>query len=213
MIGVYGGTFNPVHYGHLRTALEVRECFELDDLKMIPCRVPAHRGEPDVSAEHRLRMLELAVAGTPGLSVDRRELDRPGPSYMVDTLQSLAAELPGSGLVLFVGADAFTGLEGWYRWRDLFDYAHIVVMTRPGFQPSVLGDFMRARLAARRDELRDARAGKLFFQAVTLLDIAATQIRRIVADGTNPRFLLPDAVLAYIQQHQLYRASSTPTET
>ncbi|WP_426994643.1 nicotinate-nucleotide adenylyltransferase [Methylomonas sp. CM2] len=213
MIGVYGGTFNPVHYGHLRTALEVRECLELDDLKMIPCRVPAHRGEPDVSAEHRLRMLELAVAGTPGLSVDRRELDRPGPSYMVDTLQSLAAELPGSGLVLFVGADAFTGLEGWHRWRDLFDYAHIVVMTRPGFQPSVLGDFMRARLAARRDELRDARAGKLFFQAVTLLDIAATQIRRIIADGTNPRFLLPDAVLAYIQQHQLYRASSTSTET
>jgi nicotinate-nucleotide adenylyltransferase len=144
MIGVYGGTFNPVHYGHLRTALEVKELFELEQLRLIPCRVPPHRDEPEVPAHIRLQMLEAAVSGTPGFSVDRRELDRAGPSYMVDTLHSLRSEIGNMPLLLFIGADAFGGLERWHQWQRLFDYAHIVVMTRPGYAGLALSAFLQA---------------------------------------------------------------------
>lgn len=211
MIGIYGGTFNPVHYGHLRTALEVRELFDLDELRLIPCRLPAHRDEPEVPAEFRLRMLEIAVADTPRLNVDRRELDRDGPSYMVDTLGSLREEHADTPLLLFIGADAFAGLERWHRWRALFDYAHIVVMTRPGHVVQALPDFLRQRLSEDRTQLRNRPAGCLFFQAVTLLDISATRIRQIIAAGDNPQFLLPDSVLAFIQQHRLYQAAPLTT--
>lgn len=212
MIGVYGGTFNPVHYGHLRTALEVAELFELEQLRLIPCRLPAHRQQPDVAAEMRLEMLKLAAADTPGFYVDRRELDREGPSYMVDTLQSLHAEHPDSGLLLFVGADAFAGLANWHQWRRLFDYAHVVVMTRPNGQKQALPDFLRQRVCEDRRQLLQQRAGRLFFQTVTALDISATAIRDLLARGRNPKFLLPDKVIAYIRRHQLYLSSEQDIE-
>lgn len=209
MIGIYGGTFNPVHYGHLRTALEVKELFKLDELRLIPCRLPPHREQPDVSGEMRLQMLQIAADDTQGFRIDRCELDREGPSYMVDTLKSLRVENPDMPLLLFIGADAFAGLESWHQWQRLFDYAHIVVMTRPGFNRQPLSDFMQQRLIVDRTSLRARQAGCLFFQPVTLLEISATQIRHIIANGGNPRFLLPDAVLAFIQQHQLYQAPLT----
>jgi len=207
MIGIYGGTFNPVHYGHLRTALEVKELFKLDQLRLIPCRLPAHKQEPDVSSEMRYQMLTLAVANVQGFQVDRRELDREGPSYMVDTLQSLRKELGKQSLLLFVGADAFAGLESWRQWRQLFDYAHLVVMTRPGFHRRQLPDFLEQRLLVNREQLAASQSGGLYFQEVTLLDISATHIRQLLAAGGNPQFLLPDKVLAFIQQHQLYQAA------
>ncbi|MGZ4958132.1 MAG: nicotinate-nucleotide adenylyltransferase [Methylomonas sp.] len=206
MIGVYGGTFNPVHYGHLRTALEVRALFKLDELRLIPCRLPPHRELPDVPGEMRLQMLQIAAGGAPEFRVDRRELDREGPSYMVDTLRSLRAENPDKPLLLFIGADAFAGLESWHQWQRLFDHAHVVVMTRPGFKRQPLSEFLQQRVIADRTALSVRPAGCLFFQPVTLLDISATQIREIIATGGDPRFLLPDAVLAFIQQHQLYQA-------
>jgi len=208
MIGIYGGTFNPVHYGHLRTALEVAELFELDRLNMIPCRLPPHRSEPDVDGEMRLAMLQLAIADTPALFADRRELDREGPSYMVDTLASLRAENADDGLILFIGTDAFAGLDRWHRWQHLFDYAHVVVMTRPGCKMPVMPEFLRERLCQDRRQLQQKTAGCLFFQAVTALDISATAIRELITSGRNPRFLLPDAVIAYIRQHQLYTSSN-----
>lgn len=208
MIGVYGGTFNPVHYGHLRTALEVKELFDLEQLRLIPCRLPPHRQQPDVDGEMRLAMLNLALADTPGLFADRRELDREGPSYMVDTLASLRAENPDSALILFIGGDAFAGLERWHLWKRLFDYAHIVVMTRPACQMPVISEFLSERLTDKRRQLQQTKAGRLFFQAVTALDISATAIRQLIAAGRSPKFLLPDAVIAYIQQHQLYLSSN-----
>lgn len=207
MIGIYGGTFNPVHYGHLRTALEVKELFELEQLCLIPCRLPPHRDEPEVPAEIRLQMLEAAIADVPGFSVDRRELDRPGPSYMVETLQSLREELGSElPLLLFIGADAFAGLAGWYQWRHLFDYAHLVVMTRPGFSGTVLPAFLQQRCAHTGEQLRSQAAGFLYFQEVTALAISATAIRQLLAIGRNPRFLLPDAVISLIGRYQLYQA-------
>lgn len=208
MIGIYGGTFNPVHYGHLRTALEVKELFELEQLRLIPCRLPPHRQQPDADAEQRLAMLTLAIADSAGLQADRRELDRAGPSYMVDTLASLRAENPDRGLILFIGADAFAGLERWHRWQQLFDYAHVVVMTRPACQMPKLSEFLRKRLCEQRGQLQRQTAGSLFFQAVTALDISATAIRELIMAGRNPQFLLPDSVIAYIRQHQLYLSSN-----
>ncbi len=209
MIGIFGGTFDPVHYGHLRSALEVKDIFGLDEVRLIPCASPPHREQPAVTANMRLQMLELAIENQPGLKIDTRELDRykeseQTPSFMVDTLKSLRQEFPSEPLLLFIGTDAFTYLTGWHQWQQLFDYAHIVVMTRPGFETQQLDDFFKARLAKDINELAQASAGKLCFQQVTQLDISATAIRDIIARKQNPGFLLPDAVIEYIKQHQLY---------
>lgn len=212
MIGVYGGTFNPVHYGHLRTALEVKELFDLEQLRLIPCRLPPHRQQPDVDGYMRLTMLNLALADTPGLFADGRELDREGPSYMVDTLASLRAEYSDSTLILCIGTDAFASLERWHLWQKLFDYAHIVVMTRPTYQMPVLSKFLSERLTDERRQIQQTKAGYLFFQTVTALDISATAIRQLIAAGRSPKFLLPDSVIAYIQQHQLYHSSNQDTQ-
>ncbi len=208
MIGIFGGTFDPVHYGHLRSALEVKDIFGLDEVRLIPCAKPPHRDEPVVTAKMRLQMLELAITNQPGLKIDTRELDRydphQAPSYMVDTLKSLRQEFPTEPLLLFIGSDAFKHLTGWHQWQQLFDYAHIVVMTRPGFEIQQLDGFFKARLACGINELAQANAGKCCFQQVTQLDISATAIRGIIADKKNPGFLLPDAVIEYIKQNKLY---------
>lgn len=156
-----------------------------------------------------MQMLAAAVADTPGFFADRRELERDGPSYMVDTLAALRSELADdTPLLLFIGADAFAGLERWHRWQRLFELAHVVVMTRPGFLHGPLPDFLQQRLADDSRLLSDAPAGRIYFQPVTALAISATEIRRLIAAGRSPQFLLPDRVIALIRQHQLYQATT-----
>ena len=205
MIGVFGGTFDPVHFGHLRSALEVNDVFGLSKLLLIPSAQPPHRAEPAASATERLQMLELAINHHPELCVDARELERDSPSYMVDTLRCLRHDYPQETLLLFIGADAFKQLMSWHQWPHLFDFAHIVVMTRPGVVLETLADFFKARHCQQLTELASTRAGKLYFQQVTPLDISATAIRQMITQQQNPGFLLPDTVLAYIRQHQLYQ--------
>lgn len=204
MIGVYGGTFDPVHFGHLRTALEVKEIFGLDELRMIPCFIPPHRDSPSAPSSKRVDMLNLALDGRPGMIVDTREIDRGGPSYMVETLQSLRIEFGEKPLLLFVGADAFAGLGKWFQWQHLFDFAHLVVMTRPGYEPTRLDGFLTEHWVENERVLHDRPAGALFFQPVTQLEISATAIRRIIAEHRDPGFLLPDSVIQYIRHHKLY---------
>lgn len=204
MIGLFGGTFDPVHYGHLRAALEVKGFFNLDEVRLIPSSVPPHRAQPLASAIQRLEMLKLAVQNQPGLKIDTRELEREGNSYMVDTLRSLRGEFPDRSLILFIGCDAFNGLTTWHHWRQLFDYAHIVCMTRPGFAIHDLVDFFRARLTNEIAHLEQSAAGKLFFQTVTHLDISSTAIRKMIAEKRNPGYLLPDNVIEYIHRNMLY---------
>ena len=206
MIGVYGGTFDPIHYGHLRTALEVKEHFALDELRLLPCAQPAHRADPEVSADMRLQMIKLAIEGYPQFACDTRELKRAGPSYMVDTLASIRAEIAAVPLVLFIGTDAFNGLTAWHRWQNLCDYAHIVVMTRPHFEPEPLADFFKDKLVDDRQSLKSCPGGKIYFQRVTQLDISATSIRQMFADKKNTSFLLPESVIDFIQANRLYRA-------
>jgi len=207
MIGIYGGTFNPVHYGHLRTAIEIYERLALDELRLLPCSLPAHRGIPEVSAEMRLEMLQIAIKNYPQLRIDDRELKRTGISYMVDTLASIRAEIGEySVLFLIIGSDAFNDLSTWYQWQRLFKYAHVVVMMRPMVTPRSLSDFYRQRQVSDIDSLKSVASGKIYFQQVTQLDISATSIRRVFTEYKNPSFLLPESVIKYIQAHQLYGA-------
>jgi nicotinate-nucleotide adenylyltransferase len=210
MQGIYGGTFDPIHFGHLRTALEVKEAVGLDEVRFVPCRIPPHRGIPGASPEQRLAMLRAALRDPePGFRIDTRELERPGPSYMVDTLASVRGEIGAEPLGLVVGLDAFCGLHRWHRWRELFDLAHVLVMRRPGPPPD-LPDELRALLQGRAadtaDALRESPAGRVHFVSVTQLDISATRIRSAVAAGSNPRYLTPDAVLSLIHTLGLYRS-------
>lgn len=205
MIGIFGGTFDPVHYGHLRAALEVKEIFRLDEIRLIPSAKPPHRPAPKVSPAMRLEMLKLAVAIQPGFIVDKREIDRAGDSYMLMTLESLRQDFPDKPLLLFIGSDAFNRLDTWYRWRQLFDLAHVVVLTRPGYLIGKLDDFYASRQASKPVQLIEQLAGKLYFQTITQLDISATAIRTMIAQNNSPRFLLPEAVLTYIYKHQLYK--------
>jgi nicotinate-nucleotide adenylyltransferase len=206
MIGIFGGTFDPVHYGHLRSALEVKEIFGLAEVRLILSAQPPHRTVPQASIGMRLDMLQLAVKKQPGFIVDTREIARAGVSYMVMTLESLRQDFPEQPLLLFIGSDAFNQLTGWYQWQRLFDFAHVVVLTRPGYRVGQLDDFFTARQSANKQELSEQLAGKLYFQPITQLDISATAIRDMIANKHNPAFLLPDAVLAYIKEHELYQA-------
>jgi nicotinate-nucleotide adenylyltransferase len=210
VIGIYGGTFDPIHYGHLRTALEVKEAVSLDELRFIPSQIPPHRDTPGATPEQRLAMLQAALQdGEPGFRIDTRELERPGPSYMADTLASIRAEIRAEPLGLIVGLDAFLGLARWHRWRELFELAHVLVMQRPGPAPEFPAE-LQAQFDTRATEdtaaLRECSAGRIHFVAVTQLDISATGVRSAIASGRSARYLTPDPVLALINRLNLYRA-------
>ena len=209
-IGILGGTFDPVHIGHLRGALEMVEQFSLDELRLIPAARPPHRGQPQTSAEDRLAMVRSAVAGVAPLTVDDRELKRDKPSYTIDTLESLRAELAAHDqLFLILGWDAFCGLPGWHRWSELLEHCHILVWQRPDAdsEPSQeLRDLLAARSISDPQAL-DGPGGKIAIVWQTPLQVSATQIRQLLASGRSVRYLVPDAVLAYIQAHGLYPAS------
>ncbi len=206
MIGVFGGTFDPVHYGHLRTLLEVCELLPLSEVRLIPCHIPAHRGVPGATPKQRLAMLQLALQDIPRFVVDQRELDRGGRSYTVDTLTSLRDELGAAPLCLILGMDAFIKLDTWHEWSRLIELAHIVVMQRPGcVMPSgaVAELVARHRVNDKKYLMRSA-AGGIWFQQVTQLEIAATAIREQVAQERDIRFLLPETVREYIKANNLY---------
>lgn len=208
MIGIFGGTFDPVHFGHLRPALEVYQALGLRELRLIPCHVPPHRGMPRASAEQRLAMLTLAAQDVPGFVVDDRELRRPGPSYMVDTLRSLRAESADEPLCLILGMDAFIRLDTWHRWQDLMELAHIVVTRRPGSrlpEGGAVADLVEMAQSHEPRELSRRMAGCVYFKDVTQLDISATEIRRSLAGGQDIRFLVPEPVRLYLEAHGLYR--------
>lgn len=204
--------FDPVHFGHLRSAVEVRESLGLDQLRLVPCARPPHRAGAVASAEQRRTMLELAIAGEPGLAVDDREMRRDTPSYTVDTLVSLRAELPATPLCLVVGIDAFLGLPAWHQWQTLFNLAHIVVLERPGRDPAmseILRAEMQARLTTDAADLHRTLAGHVLMQRVTQLPISSTALRESLARGRSVRYLLPDVVYRYIQSHDLYGPART----
>lgn len=207
MIGVYGGTFDPVHFGHLRSAVEVAEQLALTKVLMIPSARPPHRHPPHVSVQHRWQMLQLALADNSLLVADDREIKRQGLSYMYDTLASIRQEIGDQPLCLILGSDAFAQLHTWYRWRELFDLAHIVIVQRTGngipWSEEVTAQFV-GRKVDDASVLRQVCCGMIYCMEVTRLSISATDIRARLARGHDVRYLIPDSVYRYIRQHMLY---------
>jgi len=208
-LGILGGTFDPIHHGHLRPAQEIQHALGLAEILVIPAFLPPHRDPPVATAEQRLRMAELAVAGLSGFRVDDREIRRRGLSYTVLTLESLREEHGERPLCLLLGMDAFQGMESWHQWKRLPILSNFIVVTRPGWAAPVAGDlpsWARDRLAHSPDELAHSTAGRIFFQPVTPQDISATSIRAAIAGGKPVDNMLPPAVLDYIHSHQIYHS-------
>jgi nicotinate-nucleotide adenylyltransferase len=209
MIGILGGTFDPVHFGHLRPALDCLQALGLDEIRLVPLNVAVHRAPPVASSAQRLAMLEAAIAGQPGFVAAARDIERPGGSYTYDTLISLRAELGRERpLCLLIGADAFAGFLDWHRPADILDLAHLVVMRRPGASDaldSALQAFCRGHIRDRDEDLAETPAGRILFQEVTQIAVSATRVRELIRQGHSPRWLLPDTVISIIGAEGLYR--------
>jgi nicotinate-nucleotide adenylyltransferase len=206
-IGLFGGTFDPIHYGHLRTAFELWQALRLTEVRFLPTGSPPHREQPLASAELRLAMVRAAVAGEPAFVVDDREVRRSGISYSVDTLTELRAEFPRRSLCLLLGMDAFLGLPNWHRWRELFELAHVVVAHRPGWKAPTsgpLGEVMVDRGTGTIRELHEKPAGRIYVHAVTQLEISSTELRASLIAGQDPRYLMPDEVRRIVLESGCY---------
>ncbi len=207
-VGIFGGTFDPVHIGHLRSCVELREYLGLEQIHLLPNSHPPHRQSPEVGAEHRLIMLNLAITAEPGLVTDDRELRREGLSYSIDTLQLLRQELGyDTSLSLCIGMDSLVNLASWHRWQELTDFAHIVVVARPGWQAPASGpvaEWMSNKQRGDAAYLKSEPSGSVLIREMTLLPISSTQLRSDLAAGRSVRYLIPDTVLDYIDQHRLY---------
>jgi nicotinate-nucleotide adenylyltransferase len=207
-LALLGGTFDPVHYGHLRCAEQARQVFGLERLYLLPAGQPPHRLTPVATTPQRLHMLRLAQAEFPNLAIDDRETRREGPSFMVDTLGELRSENAGRPLVLLLGQDAMNNLHRWRQWRQLFELAHIVTFPRPGarpdYAPELAGQIER-REGAGPGALLAKPAGSFLHLDLELIDISATEIQAALRRGDSPRGMLPDTVLGYIDENALYR--------
>jgi nicotinate-nucleotide adenylyltransferase len=212
LLGILGGTFNPIHYGHLRMAQELADALKLNEVRFIPSANPPHRTMPEVSAQHRAAMAQLAICDNPLFKIDTRELIRTGASYTIDTLISLRDELgEDNAFCLIMGSDAFVKLNTWHRWQGLLDYCHIILIQRPNASPhqpklpEELTALMHDHYTENVDDLALKNSGYIHMQKITPLDISATRIREMLATKHEAKYLLPDSVLAYIKQHQLYQ--------
>ena len=212
-VAMFGGTFNPVHIAHLRAAVELREALSLDVVHMVPAHLPPHRSAPGVSSEDRLSMLKLALADTPGLMADDREIHRDGPSWSLDTLASLREQYGDQARLLMVlGRDAFLKLHEWHKPEALFDHAHILVIGRPEsdeVQCPALEALVEARRVDSIDALMAEPCGRVLdYNQTTAMAISATAIRQALAAGRSVRYLMPPAVEAFIARHELYLETS-----
>jgi nicotinate-nucleotide adenylyltransferase len=196
-IGLFGGTFDPIHYGHLRTAFELWQALRLAQVRFLPTGNPPHREASLAAPELRLQMVQAAIATQGAFVVDDREMRRTGLSYSVDTLLDLRRDFPERSLCLLLGMDAFLGMPHWHRWREIFGLAHVVVAHRPGWKAPItgpLGEVMVDRGTGSVRDLHAAPAGRIFVHAVTQLEISSTELRQLILAGRDLRYLVPDAV-------------------
>ena len=200
MIGIFGGTFDPVHFGHIKPVLNVKQALNLSQIRFIPNSVPPHREDPWLSAEQRLSLLQSALEEYADVVVDQRELDRGGPSYMIDTLRSLNSDYQDESICLVIGMDAFFGIAQWRQWKQLFELCHLVVTTRPGFDQALILEqvgaenypFLAEKMTQDIETLKQGNAGKILLQSVPLLDISSTEIRTRLLKGEDVSQLMPD---------------------
>ena len=200
MIGIFGGTFDPVHFGHIKPVLNVKQALNLSQIRFIPNSVPPHREDPWLSAEQRLSLLQSALEEYADVVVDQRELDRGGPSYMIDTLRSLNSDYQDESICLVIGMDAFFGIAQWRQWKQLFELCHLVVTTSPGFDQALILEqvgaenypFLAEKMTQDIETLKQGNAGKILLQSVPLLDISSTEIRNRLLKGEDVSQLMPD---------------------
>jgi nicotinate-nucleotide adenylyltransferase len=213
LTGILGGTFDPIHYGHLRVAEEIAEMTGLEEMRFVPAAIPRLRCPPVATIQHRVAMVRLAIQDNSRFALDEREAHRSGVSYSIDSLRELKQELGENVILCFVvGADAFMKLSDWHNWRELFRLCHFIIAARPGHAlmtaldtlPLTLKEECAQRWVSNADELGNASCGLVFIAPTTLLDISATRIRACVAAGKSVRYLLPDTALNYIAANQLY---------
>ena len=205
-IGILGGTFDPIHFGHLRAALEIFEQFSFQEVRLIPCKSPVHRTEPLASAVDRVNMVKIAIENSP-LLLDEKEMRREGPSYSVDTLTELRKEYPDASLCMIIGVDAFLDLPSWHEWEKLLDLTNIIVMCRAGWEMptnGVMYNLFKKSMLKPKENIINFNAGKILSHQITALNISASTIRGYIQSGYSPQFLLPAKVWEYIQQHALY---------
>lgn len=205
-----GGTFDPIHFGHLRMAIELKQALAADQFRLIPCGDPYHKSQSVSPAPTRLKMLELALGEGPDLLIDDRELNRDGPTYSYDTLVSLRQELGDeTSLIMVMGMDSFLSLPKWHNWQQLTELGHILVVHRPGsiMEPTEpLDSWYAEHKASAIDDLQNSAAGYILDLKMTMLEISATQIRGLLLEQRSPQYLLPGAVLDYINHNNLYSA-------
>ena len=211
-IGLLGGTFDPIHFGHLGMAQELAQALALDTVKFIPAAVPPLKSQPSASAADRCAMVQLAIANNPDFQLDDRELKRTGPSYTVDTLRSLRSELgEQDSLVLFIGSDAFSQFNRWHQWQEIIRLCHIALVARPdsevstGLDPELV-TFLQDHYTENAMDMQSETAGLITMQAITPLTISSSAIREQLTKQQSARYLTPDCVLDYIAQHGLYHA-------
>jgi nicotinate-nucleotide adenylyltransferase len=206
-IGIFGGTFDPIHCGHLRTAFELWQELRLAEVRLLPAGTPPHRDQLYASAAMRLKMVRAAVADQPSFVVDDREVRRTGVSYSVDTLTELRQEYPGRSLCLLLGMDAFLGLPHWHRWRELLTLAHIAVAHRPGWHAPTSGPLGQVMVEHGTGSIRDLHeqpAGRVYVHAGTQLEISSTELRALLVAGRDPRYLVPEEVRQIIFETRCY---------
>lgn len=210
-IGILGGTFDPIHLGHLRLALELYETLDLDSVHLVPCYQPVHRKQPAASPDERLAMVKAAIASEPALVANDIEIRRQGPSYMIETLEAIKKTHPSHPLCLLLGIDAFLGFTSWHRYEAILEYAHLVIAHRPQYHlptTGLIADLLKSRLETDTHSLHTRASGVILLRPITPLEISASDIRKQIAMGRSPRYLLPDAVYDFIKKQQVYQLVS-----
>ena len=201
IIGLYGGTFDPIHIGHLRPAVEVFQHLKLDKLFFIPCAYPPHKTKPFFTIQQRIKLLQAAIGSYPEFEIDQRETQRPPPSYTIDTLKSLRNDFPDAALCLIIGKDAFNNINSWHQWHELLNFAHLIVTQRP-HEPITINDeisaFFRLHNTQNITKIQDNTCGCIYMQKVTQFDISSTQIRTLLETRHDVRYLVPDKVYEII---------------
>ena len=209
LIGILGGTFDPIHYGHLRLALEAREQLDLDQVRFIPVNIPPHRTNPVAPPKHRRAMIELAIKDDPNLCIDLRELESEDISYTINTLKSLRQEFIDDALFLIVGRDAFNKIDSWKDWQELLNYVHIIVANRPGELSNPVSFELKNWIEKHKTNdsalLKNSLSGTIYFIDIPMLDISSSMIRLSCSEQKTADDLLPATTLTYINDHHLYQ--------